>query len=85
MVTRALRPADKKAFKRLGKRVESIIIDEMGYRSLDAFSLEYSHLIAKPTLYHICEGKRDMKLSTLIGLAEALGVKVDELLKDTCK
>jgi hypothetical protein len=52
-----------------------------GYKSLDAFSLEYHDLIAKPTLYQICDGKRDMKISTLLRLAKALEVDIESLLK----
>lgn len=40
-----------------------IILEEKGNSSLDGFALEYYDLIAKPTLYQICAGKRDMKVS----------------------
>jgi hypothetical protein len=49
-------------------------------RSLDAFALEHYDLIAKPTLYQICAGERDMKISTLRGLAAALEVHISDLL-----
>ena len=81
MVTRKSRPNDRQFLKRLGQRIEKIIIEERGYSSLDAFSLEHHDLITKPTLYHICQGKRDMKVSTLRGLAEAIGVRVGQLLE----
>lgn len=82
MVTRKLRPQDRDFLKRLGKRIERIIIEERGYSSLDAFSIECNDLIAKPTLYQICQGKRDMKLSTLRGLAAALEVSAAELIAE---
>jgi hypothetical protein len=80
MVTRRKRPQDKQFLKKLGKRIEGIIIDKRGYSSLDAFSLEFSDLIAKPTLYAICKGERDMKITTLIGLAEALEMSLMDLI-----
>lgn len=83
MVTRKLRADDRAFLKRLGKRIEKIIIEERGYSSLDAFSLEFHELIAKPTLYQVCQGKRDMKVSTLRGLAEALDLSLVELIKST--
>ena len=80
MVTRKLRPGDRAFLKKLGKRIGSEILEVKGYSSLDAFSLEFHDLIAKPTLYQICQGKRDMKVSTLRGLAIALGISAAELL-----
>lgn len=80
MVTRKIRPDDRAFLKELGQRVERVIIQEMGYSSLDAFSMEHHDLIAKPTLYQICQGKRDMKISTLRRLASALRVTIEELL-----
>ncbi len=80
MVTRKLRSDDKAFLKKLGKRIETLIIEKKGYRSLDAFALEYHDLIAKPTLYQICQGKRDMKVSTLRGLAKALEINLIDLI-----
>ncbi len=79
MVTRKLRSDDKAFLKKLGKKIEKIILEEKGYRSLDAFALEYYDLIAKPTLYQICDGKRDMKISTFRRLAEALECDLNRL------
>ena len=56
------------------KEIEKIILEDMRYKSLDAFSLENHDLIAKPTLYQICQGKRDMKITTLMDLAKALKI-----------
>ena len=81
MVTRKIRASDKRFLRELGKKIEKMIIEERGYRSLDAFSLEHHDLIAKPTLYQICAGERDMKVTTLIGLAEALDVSLNSLLE----
>jgi predicted transcriptional regulator len=80
MATRRLRPDDRAFLKRLGKKIEKIVLEERGYSSLDAFSLECHDLIAKPTLYQICQGKRDMKISTLRGLAAALDVSIQDLI-----
>ena len=80
MVTRKIRASDKRFLRELGKKIEKMIIEEHGYRSLDAFSLEHHDLIAKPTLYQICAGERDMKISTLRGLAEALEIPLTLLL-----
>jgi len=81
MVTRRLRKDDQEFLKRLGKRIEKVVLKEKGYSSLDAFALEYHDLIAKPTLYQICEGQRDMKLTTLLRLAEALNMGIVDLMK----
>jgi hypothetical protein len=80
MATKRLIRADKQTLAKLGKRIETLILKERGYKSLDAFSLEFHDEITKPTLYQLCEGKRDMKLSTLMGLSRALEVPMDELL-----
>lgn len=80
MVTRKRRTGEAEALKRLGKKIEEIILVERKYRSLDAFALEHSEVIAKPTLYEICRGARDMKFSTLLGLAKALGIPLAALL-----
>ncbi len=79
MVTRRLRSDDKVFLRKLGKKIERIILEEKGYKSLDAFALEYYDLIAKPTLYQICQGNRDMKLSTLKGLSKALEMPIESL------
>lgn len=81
MASRKLNRLTKTFLNNLGKRIESIILEHRGYRSLDAFSLEFYDRIAKPTLYQVCDGKRDMKLSTLINLAIALEIPIEELLK----
>ena len=81
MVTRKLRSDDKIYLRNLGRKIEGIILHKRGYKSLDAFSLEFHDLIAKPTLYEICAGKRDMKVSTLRGLAMALEIELSELVE----
>ncbi len=82
MATKRLNRADRRILEALGKRIETIILKDKGYKSLDAFSLEFYEEIAKPTLYQLCDGKRDMKLSTLIGLSRALDIPMSDLLKD---
>lgn len=81
MVTRKLKAEDRAFLKRLGKKIERLILEEKGYRSLDAFALEFHDSIAKPTLYQICQGKRDMKASTMRGLAAALEMTIQELIE----
>jgi hypothetical protein len=80
MPTKKLKHTDKQILQRLGKKIEHLILKEKGYRSLDAFSLEFHDEIAKPTLYQICEGKRDMKFSTVLGLSRALDISLSDLL-----
>lgn len=80
MVTRKIDSIDKTFLIKFGKYIEHLIIKEQGYRSLDAFALENHDKITKPTLYQICAGERDMKLSTLRKLANALGIKAATLL-----
>jgi DNA-binding Xre family transcriptional regulator len=65
----------------LGKRIEKIILNEKKYTTLDKFALEYHEEIAKPTLYQICRGERDMKLSTLLRLCRGLDLDMADLLK----
>ena len=80
MATKRLKRADRQTLVALGKRIEAMILKERGYKSLDAFALEFHDEVTKPTLYQLCDGKRDMKISTLIGLARALDVPVSDLL-----
>lgn len=82
MVTRKKAASDKIFFERLGRRVESLILKDREYKSLDAFALEHHDRITKPTLYQLCAGERDMKVSTLRGLASALGISLEELIRD---
>lgn len=81
-MTRKLKKADKMYIIALGQRIKRIILQERRYSSLDAFSLEYHDEIAKGTLYDLCDGKRDLKLSTLLGLCRALDIPLDLLIKD---
>ena len=81
MVTKRLKKKDKDFLKKLGEKIEHIILEEKGYNSLDAFSLEFHDFISKPTLYQICRGERDMKISTLRNLAEAIEVSLGLLNK----
>lgn len=78
-MTKSLSAKEKARLKKLGAKIKNLILKEKGYASLDAFSLEYHDLIAKPTLYQICAGERDMKVSTLFRLLEALEVSNDFL------
>ena len=68
--------------KKLGKKIENKILTELEYSSLDAFSLEHHDLVTKKTLYEVCKGHRDMKLSTLMNLANSLDLSLMDLLKD---
>jgi len=81
VVTKKKSSDDRAFLKKLGKKVEKIILEDLGYKSLDAFSLEHHDLIAKPTLYQVCQGKRDMKITTLLGLAKALQKELGDLIK----
>lgn len=81
MVTRKKSASDKAYLARLGKYVENLILRERGYSSLDAFALEHHDTIAKATLYQICAGDRDMKVTTLRALAAALEIKASVLLE----
>lgn len=80
MPTKPLQKADRRLLEALGKKVEKMILVDMGYSSLDAFSLEFSDEITKAILYQVCRGERDMKISTLLGLSRALGVPLGVLL-----
>ncbi|MFP5458500.1 MAG: helix-turn-helix domain-containing protein [Bacteriovoracia bacterium] len=80
-MTKKLTKADQLFLKRLGEKIRTIIIREKGYSSLDAFALEHHDDIAKGTLYEVCEGQRDMKISTLRGLCRALDLTVEDLIR----
>lgn len=80
MATRKLKSTHKAFLRKLGAKVRRMILEERRYSSLDAFWLEHGDKVAKPTLYQLCEGKRDMKVSTLLGLCEALGINLSDLL-----
>jgi hypothetical protein len=82
MPTKKLTKQEKSFLIDLGKRVESIIKQDMKYSSHDAFSLEHHESIGKATVYQICDGKRDMKLTTLLRLCRALDVAPEDLIKD---
>lgn len=82
MVKNTLTKQEEQTFLRLGKKLRSIILKDLGYESLDRFALEHYDIISKPTLYAICDGQRDFQFSTLLRLAEALGISVPELLQD---
>lgn len=83
MVTRKLNKREKLFLEQLGRKIRKIILEDHGYSSLDAFALEHFDLIAKPTLYQICDGRRDMKISTLRGLATALEMPLEDLVRIT--
>ena len=70
-----LQKRDRIYLRNLGNRVRKIILEEKDYSSLDRFALEYHDQITKPTLYAVCDGKRDLQFSTLSGLSNALGIK----------
>ena len=70
-----LKKQDRIYLKNLGNRIREIILEEKDYSSLDRFALEFHDQITKPTLYAICDGKRDLQFSTLSGLSNALGIK----------
>lgn len=82
MGSRRIPQVHRKAMRTLGRKIKKIILKEMGYSSLDAFHLEHHDLIAKPTLYDLCEGRRDVRMSTFFGLCRALEISPLELLKD---
>lgn len=80
MVTRRLETKDELFLKVLGQKIRKIIIEDLGYSSLDRFASENLKHITKPTLYQICDGKRDMKISTLLGLSRSLNITLQDLL-----
>lgn len=82
MTKNKLKKSEEKAFLVLGKKIRNIILNDLGYKSLDSFALEHHDIIAKPTLYAICDGERDFQFSTLLRLAECLDVSIQELIKD---
>lgn len=74
MPTKKLSRENRIFLKNLGIKIKTIILKEKGYKSLDAFSLEFHDEVSKPTLYQIADGKRDLKISTLLDLCRALDV-----------
>ena len=82
MASRKLTSTEKLFLKKVGRKIQRLILDEKGYSSLDAFALEHHELIAKPTLYSICRGERDFRFSTINSLSQALGVSLIDLIND---
>jgi hypothetical protein len=82
LASRKIPREHKKALKTLGRKLKNIILKKRGYSSLDAFANEYHDLIAKPTLYDLCAGRRDMRMSTFFGLCRALDISPYELIRD---
>lgn len=82
MTKKTLSKQEEQAFLRLGKKLRSMILKDLGYSSLDSFALQHHDIISKPTLYAICDGQRDFQFTTLLRLAKALEIDVIELLKD---
>lgn len=82
MARNELTKAEKKLFLNLGEKVKKIILDDLGYQSLDRFALEHHDQVTKPTLYAVCDGTRDFQFSTLFRVAKALDMTVQELLSD---
>ena len=80
MPKKTITKTDQKALQLLSIKVKKIILQDLEYPSLDAFALEHHDNISKKTLYAICDGKRDMQLSTLLGLARALEIDLSDLL-----
>ena len=80
MPTKSLSVSHRRFIKALGEFIENKVLNELGYKSLDAFSLMHHDNISKKTLYALCSGDRDIKLSTLLGLAEALDMPASEIL-----
>ena len=70
----SLKNSDKRYLKALGAEIRKIILYDLKYSSLDRFALEYYDIITKPTLYAICDGKRDFQFSTISGLSQALNI-----------
>lgn len=81
MATKKLRDSDKQFYEKLGRRLGKIILQEKGYKSLDAFALEHHDLVTKPTLYQMVAGTRDVRLATFRKLADALGMPVTDLIR----
>ena len=75
-----LTKSNKRYLKALGAEIKQIILYELNYSSLDRFALEHHDQITKPTLYAICEGKRDFQFSTISGLSRALNINPIRLL-----
>ena len=77
----SLKNSDEKYLKALGAEIRRIILYDLKYSSLDRFALKHYNKITKPTLYAICDGKRDFQFSTISGLSQALNINPITLLK----
>lgn len=62
--------------QQVGKRVADLIASR-GYPSLENFAL--SNAIHKSTVHQVVRGQVDLRLSTLVRLAEALEVPLERL------
>lgn len=82
MARNELTRSETKFFLDLGEKIKKIILDDLGYQSLDKFALEHHDKVTKPTLYAICDGTRDFQLSTLLRLSKALNTNIQDLIND---
>ncbi|MBL7664006.1 MAG: hypothetical protein JNM93_02645 [Bacteriovoracaceae bacterium] len=81
MTKTKLTKSEQQFLIKTGENIRKIILEDMGYQSLDSFALEHHDKIAKPTLYAICDGKRDFQISTFLRLAKVLGLSFNDLIK----
>ena len=66
----------KNELQRMGQRIKKQIFKE--YRSLELFA--YENDISKKTVYHIVNGERDPRISTLRKIAHSLKISISELI-----
>ncbi len=68
----------KKAdFNKIGGRIRRCILKE--YVSIEKFA--YENNISKKTIYHIINGDRDPRVSTLIKISSCLNISISELIQ----
>lgn len=68
--------------KRLGEKLEALI-QERGYPSLESFAL--ANGFHKATVHQVVRAKADPRFSTLVRLADALEIPVEDLINNLSK
>ena len=77
MIFKSGRILTKTQLKQMGQRIKKHILSG-GYHSVENFAL--SNNLSKQTLYHIVNGERDPRISTLKNISDKLKISVSELI-----
>lgn len=81
---RKIEREDERVLTQLGQRLEYIIINELGYESVDQFAIDHHGELSIKTIAEIRRGKRNPTLKSLRKIAKFTNKTVAELLEGIC-